>query len=148
MTKPPYRVPSMEAIANVPGNGLTVASTFSGCGGSCLGYKMAGFRVMWANEFVPIAQECYRANFPETILDPQDIHHITAADILKAIQMRPGELDVLDGSPPCQAFSTAGKREKGWGKKREYEHGAEQCNETLFDEYIRLLRGLQPRASN
>ena len=146
MNKPPYRVPSMEAIAKVPWNGLTVASTFSGCGGSCLGYKMAGFRVVWANEFVPIAQECYRANFPDTILDPRDIHQITAAEILKAIQMRPGELDVLDGSPPCQAFSTAGKREKGWGKKKEYEHGAEQCNETLFNEYIRLLRGLQPRA--
>ena len=35
--------------------------------------------------------------------------------------------------------------EKGWGKKKTYEHGAQQCNETLFDEYIRLLRGLQPR---
>lgn len=39
MTKPPYRVPSMREIARVPWNGLTVASTFSGCGGSCLGYN-------------------------------------------------------------------------------------------------------------
>ena len=35
----------------------------------------------------------------------------------------------------------AGHREKGWGQKKTYEHGAQQCNETLFDEYIRLLRG-------
>lgn len=59
--------------------------------------------------------------------------------------MKAGELDLLDGSPPCQAFSTAGKREKGWGVAKTYEHGASQCNETLFTEYIRLLRGLMPR---
>ena len=46
-----------------------------------------------------------------------------------------GELDLFDGSPPCQAFSTAGTREKGWGTNKTYEHGAQQCNETLFDEY-------------
>jgi site-specific DNA-cytosine methylase len=39
----------------------------------------------------------------------------------------------------------AGHREKGWGQKKTYEHGAQQCNEKLFDEFIRLLRGLQPR---
>jgi hypothetical protein len=42
--KPPCRVPSMAEVAAVPWNGFTVASTFSGCGGSCLGYRMAGFR--------------------------------------------------------------------------------------------------------
>jgi len=44
-------------------------STFSGCGGSCLGFRMAGFRVLWASEFVPAAQDTYRANHPGTILD-------------------------------------------------------------------------------
>ncbi|MCZ7637642.1 MAG: hypothetical protein M5U12_17375 [Verrucomicrobia bacterium] len=42
--KPPYRVPSMAEIAAVPDNGLRVVSTFSGCGGSCLGYRTAGYR--------------------------------------------------------------------------------------------------------
>ncbi|MGA9669966.1 MAG: DNA cytosine methyltransferase, partial [Terracidiphilus sp.] len=45
----------------------------------------------------------------------------------------------------CQAFSTAGKRHKGWGTKKRYEHGAEQCNETLFGQWLRLLRGLRPK---
>ena len=62
MPKPPYRLPSMVDIAQVPWNGLRVVSTFSGCGGSCLGYRMAGYHVVWANEFVPIAQASYRAN--------------------------------------------------------------------------------------
>lgn len=144
--KPSYRVLSMSEVAAIPWNGFKVASTFSGCGGSCLGYRMAGFRVVWANEFVPIAQESYRANMSEgAILDGRDIHDVKPAEILAAAQLKAGELDLLDGSPPCQAFSTAGTREKGWGKAKEYEHGAKQCNETLFDEYIRLLRGLQPK---
>ena len=41
-----YRVPSMVDVAAMPWNGFTVASTFSGCGGSCLGYRMAGFKVV------------------------------------------------------------------------------------------------------
>jgi len=143
---PIYRVPSMAEVAAIPWNGFKVASTFSGCGGSCLGYRMAGFKVVWANEFVPAAQHSYRANMsPGGVLDTRDIKMVTAEEILAATGMKAGDLDLFDGSPPCQAFSTAGKREKGWGQKKTYEHGAQQCNETLFGEYVRLLRGLQPK---
>ena len=136
----------MIEIALIPWNGFNVVSTFSGCGGSCLGYRMAGFKVLWANEFVPAAQDSYKANAaPESYLDHRDIKNIQPVEILAQIGMKKGEVDILDGSPPCQAFSTAGKREKGWGKARTYDHGAKQCNETLFDEYIRILRGLMPR---
>lgn len=135
----------MAEIMASPLNGLTVASTFSGAGGSCTGYRMAGFRVAWANEFVPAAQDSYRANHPDTWLDPRDIKTVAPEEILARLGMAPGELDLFDGSPPCQAFSTAGKREKGWGKGKRYEHGAVQKNETLFTEYIRLVRGLQPK---
>ncbi len=145
-SKPPYDVLSMEEIRSMPWNGLTVASTFSGAGGSCTGYRMAGFKIVWVNEFVPAAQASYKANAAEDChLDCRDIKHVQAADIFKSTGLKQGELDLFDGSPPCQAFSTAGKREKGWGKKKQYEHGASQCNETLFSEYIRLLRGLMPR---
>jgi len=143
--KPPYRVPSIAEIAKIPWNGFKVVSTFSGCGGSCLGYRMAGFRVLWANEFIPAAQDTYRVNFPDSILNERDIRLVLPEEILEAIGMKPGDLDLLDGSPPCQAFSTAGKREKGWGQARIYENGARQCNETLFGEYIRILKGLMPR---
>jgi DNA (cytosine-5)-methyltransferase 1 len=144
--KPIYRVPSMVEVAAIPWNGFKVASTFSGCGGSCLGYRMAGFRVVWANEFVPAAQESYRANMDtDAILDGRDIRLVQPEEILAATGLKRGELDLFDGSPPCQAFSMAGHREKGWGHQKTYEHGARQCNETLFHEYIRLLRGLQPK---
>ena len=47
-----YEIPSMDEIRSVPDNGLTVVSTFTGCGGSCLGFRWAGFRSLWANEFM------------------------------------------------------------------------------------------------
>lgn len=142
--KPAYRVPSMQEIAAIPWNGLTVASTFSGCGGSCLGYRMAGYRVLWANEFIPAAQETYRANHPETSLDTRDIRQIQPKDILARLAMQSGDLDILDGSPPCASFSAAGKREAGWGKVKAYSD-TKQRTDDLFFEYARLLEGLQPK---
>lgn len=109
--KPPYTVPTMKEVAALPWNGLRVASTFSGGGGSCTGYRMAGYRVVYANEFIPAAQETYKANHPDSFLDTRDIRTVSAADVLKATGLSEGELDLFDGSPPCSAFSTAGKLE-------------------------------------
>ncbi len=144
MSKPAYRVPSMGEIAALPWNGFNVVSTFSGCGGSCLGYRMAGFKVLWASEFIPLAQECYRLNHPGSILDTRDIRKVQAEDILKATGLAKGQLDILDGSPPCASFSTSGKREAGWGKVKAYSD-TRQRTDDLFFEYARLVRDLQPR---
>lgn len=146
--KPPYRVPSMAEIRAIPPNGYKVASTFSGCGGSCLGFRMAGFEVVWACEFAPEAAASYRANAPSgTFLDTRDIRKVTAADILARTGLAAGELDVLEGSPPCTAFSTSGKGHRGWGDaKTGGDTGIRQRVDDLFFEYARLLEGLQPRA--
>jgi DNA (cytosine-5)-methyltransferase 1 len=144
MIKPPYRVPLMAEVEAIPWNGFTVVSTFSGCGGSCLGYRMAGFRVIWANEFIPAAQETYRANHLETILDTRDIRKIQPREILDAIGMGPGGIDLLDGSPPCASFSTAGKRNAVWGRVKAYSDSRQRTDD-LFFEFARLLDGLQPR---
>jgi DNA (cytosine-5)-methyltransferase 1 len=142
--KPPYRVPSMAEVRAIPWNGFRVASTFSGAGGSCLGYRLAGYRVVWANEFVPAARETYAANHPGSILDGRDIRQVSPGSILDATGLAVGELDLLDGSPPCASFSTAGKREAGWGKVKAYSD-TKQRTDDLFFEYIRLLRGLRPK---
>jgi len=145
VVKPPYTIPTMEEIRAIPWNGFNVVSTFSGGGGSCLGYRMAGFRVLWANEFVEAAQDTYKANHPNSILDTRDIRTIKPEEILAATGLKVGELDIFDGSPPCSAFSTAGKREKGWGKTKNYSDGKEQVVDDLFFEYVRILKGLQPK---
>lgn len=144
MSKPEYRVPSMPEIAALPWNGHNVVSTFSGAGGSCLGYRMANYKVLWANEFIPAAQDTYRANHPTSILDTRDIRKVKGEDILQAIGLGVREIDILDGSPPCASFSTAGKREAGWGKVKAYSD-TKQRTDDLFFEYARLLRELQPK---
>ena len=143
--KPKYRVPLMSEIENIPWNGYNVVSTFSGGGGSCLGYRMAGYHVLYANEFVEEAQKTYKANHPNSFLDTRDIRNVTGEDILKKINLKKGELDLFDGSPPCCAFSTAGKREDGWGKQRNYSDGKVQRVDDLFFEYARLINEIQPK---
>jgi DNA (cytosine-5)-methyltransferase 1 len=142
--KPAYRVPSMAEIAAVDPNGYKLVSTFSGCGGSCLGFRLAGFQTLWASEFVDAARETYAANHPGVPIDARDIREVTAADILAATGLAPGDLDVLEGSPPCASFSTSGKREQHWGQVKRYSD-TKQRTDDLFDEYIRLVDGLRPR---
>lgn len=143
MKRPPYRVPTLAEVADLPWNGLTVASLFAGGGGSSTGYRMAGYRVAYANEFVPSAAETYRANAaPHTIVDTTDVREVPGSRILAAAG---GSLDVLDGSPPCASFSMAGKRHAGWGQEHAYS-GRIQRTDDLFDEYTRLVGEVRPRA--
>lgn len=134
----------MSEIEALPKNGYKAISTFSGCGGSCLGYRMAGFDLVWANEFIPAAAETYRANHPHTILDTRDIRKIQPEEILSAIGLKQGEVDLMDGSPPCASFSTAGKREKHWGNEKKYSDTVQRTDD-LFFEFIRLLKGVMPK---
>lgn len=117
----------------LPADAPTVVSTFAGTGGSSLGYRLAGFKVRLAVEWENLAAESYRLNFPDTPLHHGDICALSDADALRLSGLAPGELDVFDGSPPCQGFSTAGKRDE-----------ADPRNQ-LFREYTRLLRAFRPR---
>lgn len=143
--RPAYRIPSMREIEEIPWNGFNVVSTFSGGGGSSLGYRLAGFRVLWANEFVPAAADTYRANAsPGTVVDTRDIREVTGADILNTIGLDVGEIDLLDGSPPCAAFSMCGRREAKWGKVTAYSDTRQRVDD-LFFEFTRLLAELRPK---
>jgi DNA (cytosine-5)-methyltransferase 1 len=132
----------VEAVRGT--NGYKVVSTFSGCGGACLGFEMAGFEIVWASEFVEEARRTYQANHPGVPVDGRDIREVTAEEILAATGLERGDLDVFEGSPPCASFSTAGKREKGWGEVKAYSDRVQRSDD-LFFEYARLLDGLQPR---
>lgn len=142
-----YNVPSMNEINNkISGtNGYNVISLFAGCGGSSTGYKMAGYNVKVSSEFIPSAQETYKANHPKTIVIEEDIRNTTPDQILKMANIKVGELDVLDGSPPCSSFSTVGKREELWGKEKMYSEGVKQRTDDLFFEYLRMVEGIKPK---
>ncbi len=111
----------------------TVISTFAGCGGSSLGYSMAGFRELLAVEWDQNAVDTFRLNFPDVPVYHGDIAALSVDECLRMSGLAPGELDVFDGSPPCQGFSTAGKRQ------------IDDPRNGLFREYVRLLRGLRPK---
>lgn len=143
-TKPEYRIPSMAEVIALPPNGYKVISTFAGCGGSSLGYRMAGFEILWANEFVDAAREVYAANSPDAIVDGRDIREVDPLAVLKLLKMKPGDLDVLDGSPPCASFSSAGKRAADWGKTKKYSDRSQRTDD-LFFEFIRFVKVMQPK---
>ncbi|MGH2938293.1 MAG: DNA cytosine methyltransferase [Solirubrobacterales bacterium] len=126
-------------------NGLTCVGSFSGCGGSSLGLRMAGWKVPYAIEFIPEAKATYEANSPSTYVDGRDIRQIQPQEILDRLGLEPGELDLYEGSPPCSSFSAAGKREKGWGQEKSYSDAAQRTDD-LFDEWLRILEGLRPKA--
>ena len=124
---------------------VTVVSTFSGVGGSSMGYKLAGADVLASLEFIETARECYRLNFPNTPIIEKDIRNVSGKEILDLIGLKKGELDILDGSPPCASFSVAGKGAKLWGKVKPYSSTKQRVDD-LFDEQIRLIGEIKPKA--
>ena len=118
--RPEYIIPTMKDISSIPWNGYKVLSTFSGAGGSCLGFEMAGYRVIWANEFVEAARDVYRLNHPGVILSADDIRTLTPEAIMVEAGVSAGEIDVMEGSPPCASFSSAGRRQNNWGMVKNY----------------------------
>jgi DNA (cytosine-5)-methyltransferase 1 len=111
-----------------------VISLFAGCGGSSLGYQLAGCNVIASIERDANAIEVYKTNFPKTTLWEGDISEIDPHELLRQHGLQPGEVDILDGSPPCQGFSMIGKRR------------ILDPRNQLVIEYIRFLHAIRPKA--
>ncbi|MBR4289985.1 MAG: DNA (cytosine-5-)-methyltransferase [Oscillospiraceae bacterium] len=103
----------------------TVVSLFAGIGGICLGFKQAGFEIVWANEKDAAACRTYRYNFGGEYLVEGDIRKLDMAQLPRA--------DVLAAGFPCQSFSVAGLK-KGFADTRGQ----------LFFEVIRAIEEIQP----
>lgn len=112
---------------------FTVISAFCGTGGSSLGYKWAGFKELLAIDCDKHAAECFKVNFPEVPFWLASVSDITGKEIMKFCNIKKNELDVFDGSPPCQGFSMAGKRKTN------------DSRNDLFKDYIRLVDDLKPK---
>jgi DNA (cytosine-5)-methyltransferase 1 len=120
-----------KSINPPPPYKFTVLTTFGGIGGSSLGYKWAGGKILACVEWDVNAVETYRLNHIGTPVLHRDIASITAEELREYIPG--GELDIFDGSPPCQGFSISGKRKFN------------DPRNSLFKEFVRLLRELQPK---
>lgn len=125
-------------------NLFNVISLFAGCGGSSTGYKLAGGNVLAINEFINNACEIYKLNYPNVKIFNEDIRNLTGDTLIKSVNLSIGELDILDGSPPCSSFSPAGSVDKLWGKIKKYSE-TKQRTDDLFFEFIRILNHIMPR---
>ena len=147
MSKPkritgPWR---LADLAGIEPNGLTAFSCFHCGGGSTMGYKLAGFRVLGGVEIDPQMMQLYRENHKPQhsyLMGVQDFNKIPRAKLPDELK----NLDLLDGSPPCSVFSMAGKREKKWGSEHHFREGQQkQRLDDLFMHFIEMARLLQPK---
>jgi DNA (cytosine-5)-methyltransferase 1 len=124
---------------------FTYISFFAGGGGSSAGYKLAGGDARFVNEFQQVAVDTYLENWPGTPHICGDIKNVTGKKIMEMTGLKVGELDILDGSPPCPPFSMSGTKQKGWNKEK-MAYGMKQQNiEDLTWEMIRIADEMKPR---
>ena len=124
---------------------FTYISFFAGGGGSSAGYKLAGGDCLFVNEFQQVAVDTYLANWQNTPHICGDIKKVTGQQIMEMTGLKVGELDILDGSPPCPPFSMSGTKKKGWNKEKTA-YGMKQKNiEDLTWEMIRIAGEMKPK---
>ena len=117
---------------------LTAIDLFCGCGGLSLGLRRAKFKVIAAVDNDDLSSKTYQQNHRQTRVVQQDIRLVSPWNLMKELQIGPGELDLLAGCPPCQGFSTL--RTKNGGLEVN-----EPMNDLVF-EFIRFVRAFRPKA--
>lgn len=134
-------------LKDVPANGIEfhgakVFTTFSCGGGSTMGYKLAGYDVIAANDIDPRMRDVY-------LLNHHPKHYILAGVGDLIANKLPDDLygiDILDGSPPCSVFSMTGLRDEAWQKDKVFKEGqAKQKLDDLFFQFVDLAEKLQPK---
>ncbi len=115
-------------------NKPTGIDLFAGAGGFSLGMRNAGFNILAAVEIDKWAAWTYRANQKGTIVIEEDIQKITAERLLKIVNLKKGELDILFGGPPCQGFTFISKA-----------RSLDNPKSKLMNEFVRMVKGIQPK---
>lgn len=138
------QIPSMKRINALPKKYKGISS-FSGCGGSSTGVKMAGIQVLIATEFIKPAIETYKANHKGTRVLGEDIRQVDWEAVRKELGLKRGQLDFSEGSPPCKSFSTSGTGSDDWGKEKLYSENVYQRTDDLFYEEMRKIKAFMPK---
>ena len=106
---------------------------FSGCGGMSLGFEQAGFDVAVAVEYDPVHVAIHEYNFPNTIPLCMSVRDTKGKDLLKLINKKKKEVDVIFGGPPCQGFSLIGKKDQSDERRN------------LVWEFARVVKEVMPK---
>lgn len=117
-----------------------IVDLFSGAGGFQIGFERHGFEVVLSTDFDKDCESVHKLNRPNVPFIRIDVHDLNEK-LLDSYIGKNGEIDVLIGGPPCQGFSTIGKRVSSDPEKRT----AADPRNTLFKEYIRILKYVRPK---
>lgn len=111
----------------------TAIDLFCGAGGLSAGLEMAGFTVLAGNDLFDAAGETFSRTHPQAEFIGGPIQELTVERLMQATGLKKGELTVLVGGPPCQAYSV-------------YNHQRSMfdARATLFREYLRIVDGMRP----
>lgn len=111
-----------------------VIDLFAGVGGLSYGFdRDENFEVIAANELLEPMAKAYSLNHPTVRMYNKDIKDFSMDDLRKDLGVEDGDIDVVIGGPPCQAYSTVGKRL------------ADDPRAKLFQEYYRILSEVKPK---
>lgn len=126
------KVEKISSFKNSDASNRDVISFFSGAMGLDIGLEKAGLHIAVGQDFEPTCVETMRANGHKVLQG--DIRQIQPQEILDLAGMKAGEPFLVCGGPPCQPFSTAGKR-----------LGINDPRGSLFMDYIRMIDYIRPR---
>jgi len=113
---------------------IKVIDLFAGVGGLSYGFaKDDNFEIVASNEILPNMAKAYELNHPKVKMYCKDVADFGIKDLFEDFGIEEGKVDLIVGGPPCQAYSTVGKRliDDPRGK--------------LFQEYYRILKEVKPK---
>lgn len=111
----------------------TVIDLFCGAGGLSAGLEMAGFRVLAGVDMFEAAGKTFEATHPHAKFIGDPIQDVSVEKLMEVTGLKRGELTVLVGGPPCQAYSVYN-----------HQRGMHDERATLFRQYLRIVEGLHP----
>lgn len=110
-----------------------VVELFCGCGGTSVGFEMAGYQIGVGCDIHRFSIETFRLNHEGVSTILGDIHQVQPEDVIRLLGGR--QVDVLIGGVPCQGFSLNNRKR----------HADDQRNQ-LYKEFLRFVEALKPRA--
>lgn len=112
---------------------LTAIDLFCGAGGLSAGLEMAGFNVLAGVDLFEAAGQTFEKTHKHAKFLGKPIEDVTIAELQDVTGLKTGELTVLAGGPPCQAYSVYN-----------HQRGMHDTRATLFRQYLRIVEGMQP----
>lgn len=111
-----------------------VIDLFAGVGGLSYGFAHdSNFTIIAANEILEPMAKAYALNHPTVKVYNKDIRNFGIKDLANDFNIKTGDIDIIIGGPPCQAYSTVGKRL------------SDDPRGKLFQEYFRVLKEIKPK---